>query len=50
LEVNSNPAWSALQEVTRPRIAEVLVADFLSRLPASLTPGEADAALSTPVG
>ena len=32
LEVNSNPAWSALQRVTRTRISEVLVADFLSRI------------------
>jgi tetrahydromethanopterin:alpha-L-glutamate ligase len=31
LEVNSNPAWSALQRVTRRPIAEALVADFLSR-------------------
>ena len=31
LEVNSNPAWSALQRVTRSRIAEELVSDFLSR-------------------
>jgi len=31
LEVNSNPAWSALQRVTRAPIAELLVADFLSR-------------------
>jgi RimK family alpha-L-glutamate ligase len=30
LEVNSNPAWSALQRVTRRPIAEALVEDFLS--------------------
>jgi tetrahydromethanopterin:alpha-L-glutamate ligase len=51
LEVNSNPAWSALQQVTRPLIAEVLVADFLSRLPAPLRQGKAEAAaMSTPAG
>jgi tetrahydromethanopterin:alpha-L-glutamate ligase len=32
LEVNSNPAWSALQRVTRSRLAEELVSDFLSRV------------------
>lgn len=31
LEVNSNPAWSSLQRVTRRPIAEALVADFLSQ-------------------
>jgi tetrahydromethanopterin:alpha-L-glutamate ligase len=46
LEVNSNPAWSALQRVTRRPIAEALVADFLSR---AALPVEArdDAATST---
>jgi tetrahydromethanopterin:alpha-L-glutamate ligase len=34
LEVNSNPAWSALQKVTRVSIAELLTADFLSRIAA----------------
>jgi tetrahydromethanopterin:alpha-L-glutamate ligase len=31
LEVNSNPAWSALQRVTRRSIAKALVADFLAQ-------------------
>jgi RimK family alpha-L-glutamate ligase len=33
LEVNSMPAWKALQQVARIDIAEALVADFLSRWP-----------------
>lgn len=32
LEVNSNPAWIALQWASKRRIAPVLVADFLTRL------------------
>jgi len=44
LEVNSNPAWSALQRVTRRPIAEALVADFLSRA-ASLAEARADVAI-----
>ncbi len=44
LEVNSNPAWSALQRVTRARIAELLVADFLSRAAGSAVPQPFDAA------
>jgi RimK family alpha-L-glutamate ligase len=44
LEVNSNPAWSALQRVTRRPIAEVLVADFLSQA-ASLAEARADVAI-----
>jgi hypothetical protein len=53
LEVNSNPAWSALQRVTRRPIAEALVADFLSRAAAPVeatprdAPLEANAASST---
>jgi tetrahydromethanopterin:alpha-L-glutamate ligase len=35
LEVNSNPAWSALQRVTHSRIAEELVSGFLSRIASS---------------
>jgi len=38
LEVNSNPAWSALQQVSRARIAEALVDDFLSHIATSSTP------------
>ena len=44
LEVNSNPAWSALQRVTRRPIAEALVADFLSQA-ASLAEARADVAI-----
>jgi tetrahydromethanopterin:alpha-L-glutamate ligase len=44
LEVNSNPAWSALQRVSRTRIAEALVGDFLSRIAAVAQPND-DAAL-----
>ena len=44
LEVNSNPAWSALQRVTRRPIAEALVADFLSQA-ASLAEARADGAI-----
>ncbi len=33
LEVNSMPAWKALQRVSRADIADSLAADFLSRLP-----------------
>jgi tetrahydromethanopterin:alpha-L-glutamate ligase len=33
LEINSMPAWKALQQVTRTDIAEALVDDFLSRWP-----------------
>jgi tetrahydromethanopterin:alpha-L-glutamate ligase len=41
LEVNSNPAWSALQRVTRRPIAEALVVDFMAK--AALAPSAADA-------
>jgi hypothetical protein len=44
LEVNSNPAWSALQRVTRRPVAEALVADFLSQA-ASLAEARADVAI-----
>jgi glutathione synthase/RimK-type ligase-like ATP-grasp enzyme len=48
LEVNSNPAWSALQRVTRRPIAEALVADFLSRAATPVAVAQdADAASST---
>jgi tetrahydromethanopterin:alpha-L-glutamate ligase len=40
LEVNSNPAWSALQRVSRTRIAEALVGDFLSRIAAAAQPND----------
>jgi RimK family alpha-L-glutamate ligase len=33
LEINSMPAWKALQQVTRTDIADALVDDFLSRCP-----------------
>jgi tetrahydromethanopterin:alpha-L-glutamate ligase len=46
LEVNSNPAWSALQRVTRRPIAEALVADFLSRAALPVEAGD-DAKTST---
>jgi tetrahydromethanopterin:alpha-L-glutamate ligase len=45
LEVNSNPAWSALQRVSRTRIAEALVGDFLSRIAAVTAQPNDDAAL-----
>ena len=35
LEVNSVPAWKGLQEVTDFNIADVLVEDFLSKIPAA---------------
>ena len=34
LEVNSMPAWSGLQTVTRPNIARILVSDLLAALAA----------------
>jgi tetrahydromethanopterin:alpha-L-glutamate ligase len=46
LEVNSNPAWSALQRVTRSRIAEELVSDFLSRIAARTGPSRAAGSIS----
>lgn len=33
LEVNSIPAWKGLQSVTEPNIAQLLVDDFLAKLP-----------------
>jgi len=47
LEVNSNPAWSALQRVTRRPIAEALVADFLSQ---AAVPAEARESAATSTG
>jgi tetrahydromethanopterin:alpha-L-glutamate ligase len=39
LEVNSMPAWSGLQKVTRGRIASVLAGDLLAALAAHARPG-----------
>jgi glutathione synthase/RimK-type ligase-like ATP-grasp enzyme len=39
LEVNSMPAWSGLQKVTRGRIASVLAGDLLAALAARSRPG-----------
>jgi glutathione synthase/RimK-type ligase-like ATP-grasp enzyme len=33
LEVNSMPAWKGLQSVTEQNIAQLLVDDFLAKLP-----------------
>jgi tetrahydromethanopterin:alpha-L-glutamate ligase len=52
LEVNSNPAWSALQRVTRRPIAEALVADFLSRaaVPVEEVPHDAGSSDAASIG
>jgi glutathione synthase/RimK-type ligase-like ATP-grasp enzyme len=39
LEVNSMPAWSGLQKVTRERIAPILAGDLIAALAAQARPG-----------